>query len=60
MRFIHYGTHDNIEETYKNFYKFWLSSPNLELDHSPVIEHYLISDKEEENYITHIYFLLKN
>lgn len=63
LRFIHYGTHDNIEETYKNFYKFWLSSPNLELDHSPVIEHYLISDKEEEkeeNYITHIYFPLKN
>lgn len=60
LKFTHYGSFDNIEETYMNFYKYWLNH-HLELGDTPVIEHYISSgiDEKEENYVTHIYFPLK-
>lgn len=61
LKFIHRGCHNLIEETYKKFYKYWLTT-NLELGESDVIEHYIISEKENaksQDYITHIYFPLK-
>ncbi|PQA95570.1 transcription activator effector-binding protein [Chryseobacterium shigense] len=56
IRFTHYGSFENILETYRAFYRFWLTQPNLLLDHSDVIEEYMQSEKGEM--ITHIYFPL--
>lgn len=61
LKFIHLGCHNQIEETYKKFYKYWLTT-NLELGESSVIEHYIVSEKENvrtQDYVTHIYFPLK-
>ena len=56
IRFTHYGSFENILETYRAFYRFWLSQPQLLLDDSDVIEEYLQSERGE--IITHIYFPL--
>lgn len=54
IRFTHYGTFDNILETYRTFYRLWLSESSLMLDNSDVIEEYKQSPIGEN--ITHIYF----
>lgn len=62
LKFTHFGSFDYIEETYKNFYKYWLSNLHIELGDSEIIEHYISLEKEyngKENYVTHIYFPLK-
>ncbi|PKF74489.1 GyrI-like domain-containing protein [Chryseobacterium sp. PMSZPI] len=51
-RFTHYGPYDIILETYRSFYRFWLSEKQFLLNNSDVIEEY------EEPEITHIYFPL--
>nr|WP_262901693.1 AraC family transcriptional regulator [Chryseobacterium sp. OSA05B] len=56
IRFTHYGSFENILETYRNFYRFWLTRPELLLDNSDVIEEHLKYEKGEM--ITHIYFPL--
>jgi AraC family transcriptional regulator len=62
LKFLHYGNYDTIENTYRLIYKNWLFSSKLELDHSPVIEHYVVHDSNVQNegqLITEILFPLK-
>ncbi|WP_212003008.1 GyrI-like domain-containing protein [Chitinophaga sp. HK235] len=51
-RFIHTGTYETIEETYKNIYSGWILESELEFDHTPIIERYIKhpdnTDTEEE------------
>ncbi|ATL76009.1 transcription activator effector-binding protein [Chryseobacterium piperi] len=54
IRFTHTGPFENILETYRTFYRLWLSEPFSMLDNSDVIEEYLQSETGEM--ITHIYF----
>nr|WP_315026453.1 AraC family transcriptional regulator [uncultured Chryseobacterium sp.] len=56
VRFTHYGPYENILETYRSFYRFWLGEQQLLLDNSDVIEEYVFSETGES--ITHIYFPL--
>lgn len=51
-KFTHYGRYDDILETYRSFYRSWLSGKNFMLNNSDVIEEY------EEPEVTHIYFPL--
>ncbi|MGL6128133.1 AraC family transcriptional regulator [Chryseobacterium artocarpi] len=50
VRFTHHGPYEQILETYRSFYHFWLAEPQLLLDNSDVIEEYVESE------LTHIYF----
>ncbi|MGU3375227.1 AraC family transcriptional regulator [Chryseobacterium sp. M5A1_1a] len=52
VRFTHYGPYGNILETYRSFYRYWLSDQQFLLDNLDVIEEY------EELEVTHIYFPL--
>ncbi|AZA77969.1 AraC family transcriptional regulator [Chryseobacterium sp. G0186] len=52
VKFTHYGSYENILETYRSFYRYWLSDHKFLLDNSDVIEEY------EESEVTHIYFPL--
>ncbi|MBT2620881.1 MULTISPECIES: AraC family transcriptional regulator [Chryseobacterium] len=54
IKFTHYGDFENILETYRLFYRFWLGESSLMLDHSEVIEEYMHSQNGEN--ITHVYF----
>jgi len=56
VRFTHYGAYENILETYRSFYRFWLEEQQLLLDNSEVIEEYFYS--EDGALTTHIYFPL--
>lgn len=56
IKFTHSGTYENILETYRAFYRLWLSTPSLMLDNSEVIEEYLLSETGEST--TYIYFPL--
>ncbi|WP_345991987.1 AraC family transcriptional regulator [Chryseobacterium sp. Chry.R1] len=56
IKFTHYGSFDSILETYRIFYKFWLTESLFMLDNSDVIEEYTQSPTGE--IITHIYFPL--
>ncbi|RBL92014.1 AraC family transcriptional regulator [Chitinophaga flava] len=51
-RFIHTGTYETIEETYKNIYSGWILESELEFGHTPIIERYIKhpdnTDTEEE------------
>jgi len=40
-QFIHTGTYETIEETYKNIYSSWILETDLEFAHTPIIERYL-------------------
>ncbi|HIC8643083.1 AraC family transcriptional regulator [Elizabethkingia meningoseptica] len=55
-RFAHRGSFENILDTYKIFYCFWLTEKPFLLDYSPVIEEYLLTESGEN--ITYIYFPL--
>ncbi|MFP3833129.1 GyrI-like domain-containing protein [Chryseobacterium sp. SIMBA_028] len=52
VKFTHYGPYGDILETYRSFYRYWLSDQQFLLDNSDVIEEY------EESEVTHIYFPL--
>lgn len=54
--FVHQGSFDQLLATYGTFYRFWLTTKPFLLDHSPVIEEYLISETREHT--TYIYFPL--
>lgn len=56
IRFTHHGAFENILETYRTFYRFWLEEQKISLDNSDVIEEYLQSETGDP--ITHIYFPL--
>lgn len=61
-KYIHKGSYDNIEDTYRQIYQDWFFDSKLEFDSSPIIEyyssHYSNTDKEE-NFITEILIPLK-
>lgn len=57
-KYIHSGSYDEIEETYRKIYYRWLYESNYELDTSPIIEQYL-DDEEGTNFITEIYVPVK-
>ncbi|RAJ78943.1 AraC family transcriptional regulator [Chitinophaga dinghuensis] len=40
-QFIHTGTYETIEETYKNIYAGWILDSDLEFAHTPIVEHYI-------------------
>ncbi|WP_160136111.1 GyrI-like domain-containing protein [Chryseobacterium sp. c4a] len=52
VKFTHYGSYDDVLETYRSFYRFWLAGKQFLLNNSDVIEEY------EEPEVTHIYFPL--
>jgi AraC family transcriptional regulator len=56
VRFTHYGDFEGILDTYRKFYRFWLTEQPFLLDDSAVIEEYLTSENGENT--THIYFPL--
>ncbi len=54
-KFIHQGSYDTIEVTYKKIYTDWLFNSTIDFDNSPIIEFYKIhSNTEECNFITEI------
>ncbi len=54
-KFIHKGSYDEIEETYKKIYNDWLFNSTINFDNSPIVEFYKIhSNSEECNFITEI------
>jgi len=61
-RFLHNGTYDTIENTYRDIYAGWILDTNLEFDHTPVIESYIKhadnTDREEDQ-LTSILLPLK-
>ncbi|NIG55836.1 GyrI-like domain-containing protein [Chitinophaga sp. Cy-1792] len=40
-QFIHKGSYETIEETYKNIYAGWILESDLEFGHTSIIEHYI-------------------
>jgi AraC family transcriptional regulator len=61
-KFIHSGSYDNIEITYRKIYSNWLFNSVLEFDSSPIIEHYRVTntnEKEENNFVTEILIPIK-
>ena len=62
VKFIHHGSYDSIEETYKNIYGGWILSSRLEFDSSPIIEHYIShssNTKNKQDFSTEILIPLK-
>lgn len=60
LEFIHFGSFETIENTYRSIYQFWLNNPRIKFAEKPVIEQYFVSDENEDLYKTYIYFPLKN
>lgn len=61
-KYIHKGSYSSIEDTYRRIYRDWLFNSSLELDYSPIIEHYVKNDCNAENpddYVTEILVPLK-
>ena len=61
-RFLHAGTYETIEETYKNIYSGWMLGSELEFAHTPVIERYIKhadNTVREEDQLTDILLPLK-
>jgi AraC family transcriptional regulator len=61
-KYIHKGSYDAIEDTYRLIYKDWFFRSKLEFDNSPVIEHYVVynyNTEHEEDFLTEILFPLK-
>ncbi|AYN03449.1 GyrI-like domain-containing protein [Flavobacterium sp. 140616W15] len=57
-KYVHRGSYDEIEETYRDIYYRWLYEKDYELDTSPIIEQY-IDDAESTNFVTEIYVPVK-
>ena len=61
-KFLHRGSYDSIEETYRKIYYDWLFNSNLEFDSSPIIEHYKTNNSNEaneNNFVTEILIPIK-
>lgn len=61
-KYIHKGSYSLIEDTYRQIYKDWLFNTILELDSSPIIEHYIKNDYntgDKDDYITEILIPVK-
>jgi AraC family transcriptional regulator len=62
LKYIHQGSYETIENTYRMIYKGWLVDLQIEFDNSPVIEHYAIhhfNTEIEEDFITEIFFPIR-
>nr|WP_121271822.1 AraC family transcriptional regulator [Pedobacter schmidteae] len=61
-QFIHKGSYDTIEETYKKIYAGWILNTELEFAHTPMVERYLKhadSADEEAEQLTAILLPIK-
>ncbi|PUB30780.1 AraC family transcriptional regulator [Elizabethkingia sp. YR214] len=61
-KYIHKGSYDNIEDTYRCIYHDWLFNSDLEFDSSPIVEYYVkeeFNTVKEEHYITEILVPIK-
>ncbi|WP_316820257.1 AraC family transcriptional regulator [Pedobacter gandavensis] len=61
-KYVHNGSFDLIEDTYRQIYKDWLFHAALEFDNTPMIEHYLKNEYHTENpedYVTEILVPIK-
>lgn len=61
-QFIHHGSYNSIEETYKNIYSGWILTCKLEFGNSPIIEQYIQNSSNtdsEKDYVTAILLPLK-
>lgn len=61
-KFIHHGSYETIEQTYKNIYSGWILNSRLEFDSSPIIEKYIAhasNSKNEKDFTTEILIPLK-
>jgi len=62
-QFIHRGSYDSIEDTYKSIYSGWILDCKLEFSNSPIIEQYIDhsgNTDSERNYTTAILLPLKS
>lgn len=62
MKYTHFGSYENILETYRLLYFDWLFNQQYEINTSPIIEHYEVSSintSNEKEYITHILVPIK-
>lgn len=62
IQYIHKGSYDFIENTYRLIYKSWLIDSKLEFDDSPIIEHYVhhnFNCEDEKDFVTQILIPLK-
>lgn len=62
IKFIHKGSYDTIENTYRQIYYQWLYKLDFQIDSSPIIEVYVKdsnSTKNESDYLTEILFPIK-
>lgn len=57
-KYVHLGSYDEIEETYREIYYRWIYESDYELGTSPIIEQY-IDVEESTNFITEIYVPVK-
>lgn len=60
--FIHAGSYETIEETYKNIYAGWILESDLEFAHTPIVERYLKhadNTESQENQVTSILLPIK-
>jgi AraC family transcriptional regulator len=60
-RFYHYGSYENLENTYQQIFGNWFLYNDIECSHLPVIEQYIKNDANcdrEEEYQTAIYIPL--
>lgn len=61
-KYLHEGSYSLIEDTYRRIYIDWLFNSTLEFDYSPIIEHYVKNECNEENrdnYMTEILIPVK-
>lgn len=58
-KYIHKGSYDEIEETYRKIYHRWLYESNYELDTSPIVEHYIADRTSKTELFTAIYVPVK-
>ncbi|PYF77036.1 AraC family transcriptional regulator [Pedobacter nutrimenti] len=61
-KYIHKGSHNLIEDTYRRIYIDWLFKTDLELDSSGIIEHYVKNEyhtENEDNFVTEILIPVK-
>lgn len=62
LRYTYKGSYDHLDAYYSLMYQDFLFQRKIQLDNSPIIEHYEINDMnsaEEEKFETHIYVPIK-
>lgn len=62
IKYLHKGSYDTIEDTYRLIYKDWFFCSSIEFDNTPVIEHYVVNNyntTKEDDFLTEILFPIK-